>query len=78
MLLGRGERAARLAVNARNTLKSAFRLGMFRNYRAYTYENRLATYGTIDEVLRAASHTSSDFNIVGAWLVGGAVANGDR
>jgi RHS repeat-associated protein len=63
------------AAAARNQLKRAFRLNLFRSYRAYSYEQLMSKYGTDAAVKAAAGRTNMSLNIVGAWGLAGAFIN---
>ncbi len=66
------------AASARNTLKGVFRGGLYRDYRAYSYEQLLGKYGTDAAIKAAAGRTSPLFNGAGASLVAGAVVNDNQ
>jgi RHS repeat-associated protein len=66
-------KTAEEAVNARNALKAAFRLGLDQTSRVYTAEQMLAKYGSAEGVIAAAGRTNSVWNAAGASAVGGAV-----
>jgi RHS repeat-associated protein len=60
---------------ARNELKSAFRLYLNRSYRAYTYEELSAKYGSDAAIKAAAGHTNPWLNGAAAAAVAGSTVN---
>ena len=58
---------------ARNSLKAIFRGGFFSSYRAYSYEELLAKYGSDAAIKAASGRTSSLFNSIGADAALGAL-----
>lgn len=61
------------AVEARNALKIAARLGLNQTARIYTYEQLLAKYGSEEALIAAAGRTNTAYNVGGAAAIVGGV-----
>jgi RHS repeat-associated protein len=69
------EEMARAASGMRNTLKRIFRAGLFPNAGMPSYEELLASKGTNEAVIQAASRTNQTLNRLGGAFAGSAVIN---
>ena len=71
-----GMEGAEFASAGRNTLKQAFRFGLFADYRVYSFSKIAAERGNDwNAIISAAGRTSPIFNWVGIQAGGGAATN---
>jgi RHS repeat-associated protein len=66
-------KTAEAAVQSRNALKVAFRLGLDRTSRVYSTASMIEKYGSEEKVIAAAGRTNAGFNAAGAAAVAGAI-----
>lgn len=58
----------------RNSLKRTFRLGLFRDFRMYTFEQMVYKYRTAEGVIAKAGRTNLGLNLVGVHMAAGGAA----
>ncbi|MGA3008543.1 MAG: hypothetical protein ABSE59_11700 [Opitutaceae bacterium] len=62
---------AMAAVSVRNGLKIAFRAGLWRSTRIYSFEQMAAKYGAAEKIIAAAGRTSPYYNGLGSLAASG-------